>query len=179
MANKKSRPTKSRINSKSKSSRSGKYPGFFARLGRTNLVIICAFVLLIGGFGAWYVKSSEAAGCTSQSFSVQQPGGYGNTCVKAIQSMLDHFYITPYLKICTSGSGRNCQGYYDGIYGYRTAANVKTFQQRYPAILHDGKVGLQTWTALCNAAGNYNTRDAGDYTRAGCTYLTGPLNPIY
>ena len=151
------------------------------RIGHANLAIVATFILVFVGLGTWFVARSEASGCTSQTFSTATPGGYGNVCVKAIQSMLDHFNIGTPLKVCNNGAiSRTCVGYYDGIYGYKTASDVRTFQsespwqQGYPRLTVDGKVGLNTWTQLCLVASG---RDNNDYYRAGCSSLFGGYGP--
>lgn len=147
-------------------------------LGQANLAIAAAFVLVFVSIGTWYIQRSEAAGCLSQTFSIQNPGGYGNICVKAIQSMLDNDRIGSILKTCPYPDPKvsyTCnKGYYDGIFGSKTAADVRIFQlysphaSGYPRLKQDGVVGLSTWTQLCLVAeGN----SPNDFNRAGCSAL--------
>ena len=55
----------------------------------------------------------------------------------------------------------------DGLYGPRTKARVKTFQEQHqPRLTADGIVGQQTWPAL-TAGQDFQILDAVDVTKAG------------
>jgi hypothetical protein len=140
-------------------------------MGRANLAVVAAFVLVFVGLGTWFVARSEAyTPCVYQGFAQ----GNAGTCVKAIQSIIDGARIgAPILKTCPNGEKLSyyCSGgYYDGIYGPRTTTGVYDFQRfarqaGWPNLTVDGRVGSATWHPLCAYAGH------NDRLRAGCSAI--------
>jgi Putative peptidoglycan binding domain len=109
-----------------------RFPGLVQKLGRRNLAIVVAFVLVFAGVGAFYVQRSEAAGsCVWYTFRQ----GSSGQCVKDVQYELVHL-----------GYGNMP---IDGIYGPLTASEVSHFGFSYAGINNSGQVGSRTWSALC------------------------------
>ena len=138
-------------------------------LGRANLSVALAFVLVFAGVGTWYVARSEAAGygCAGNSYSEWQ--AWGSSCVKHIQRMLDVIGGGPYKPLCYVNAS-NILNRCDGDFGPQTKADVVLFQNdtgiRNPP--GGGVVGSRTWRNLC-----LNTKEVGDsydYYAVGCDY---------
>jgi len=140
----------------------------------SNVVVAAVFILAFAGLGTWYVNHSNASsyGCVDQTFGQGLSNSmYGSTCVKAIQSMLDHYHYGPY-SLKTGSS-------YDGIFGSKTYANVVRYQYQRSISSGGGQVGSRTWKWLCYDAKNTRYGDYNDFMRAGCTkwYGYGELDP--
>jgi putative peptidoglycan binding protein len=144
-------------------------------MGHANLAIVAAFMLVFVGLGAWFVNRSEAAsGCVSQSLSQGATG----TCVQTIESMLDHMHnyygFAYWLKSGCPSSQPTCSyGYYDGIFGPKTKADVVRYQYKHAISGGNGVVGSRTWYWLCLNTGPSGFQDQGDYNRAGCSSIYG------
>ena len=153
------------------------------RMGRGNLAVVAAFILVFAGFGAWFVYRSEAASCINLTL---QRGSSG-WCVSVLQDsmqVLSHHY---------GGEVVAWPGTVDGIYGYNTYQSVRTFQsaiigQTNPsgaiiAIQSGGK----TWPEVCfdlnyahsiyvNGGSQYSYwrgRSYTDYQWLGCASVYG------
>ncbi len=92
--------------------------------------------------------------------------------VRAVQQALIALHIQP---AC---------GVADGVYGFMTAASVKSFQGQYnsvgragePSLSVDGKVGAQTWAALFNRAVAVNATAARIQAAARTLANSGPIS---
>jgi len=123
-----------------------KFSGLVRRLGRRNLAVVVAFVLVFAGAGTLYVQRSladaSAGYCVYYKLYEYRPGFYGSQCVKDVEFALTRLGNGPY-NLCTSN-------YCDGIFGPETYADVLHFG--YVAGIpggNGGQVGTRTWQALC------------------------------
>ena len=129
-------------------------PKLVHRLGRRNLAVVAAFVLVFAGVGAFYVQRSQAdtgAGyCVFYKLYEYRSGFYGSHCVKDVQFALNRLSIN--------------SGYPDGIFGPQTRAAVLQFGNLagIPGG-NSGQVGVRTWKAFCVRSYNYPSvaRDMG------------------
>lgn len=127
----------------------------FRATARSRLLLAAALVFL-APMAAVFVSpvAASAASCNTAA-----TGEWSNNCtvsegadsryVVAIQMMVDSQEICPSLNI-------------DGDFGPATLAGVECFQREY-GLSVDGIVGPQTWQAMRNSLGYYNTSGGYNY----------------
>lgn len=111
------------------------------RLGRQNLAILAAFVLVFVGLGTVYISHSEAATSYCVQHQYYEYADWGSQCVRNIQTELKNLYWV------TNGNLT-----VDGDFGPDTKAAVIRFGYGTFGANNNGVVGYRTWLQLCDAA---------------------------
>ncbi len=132
---------------------------FKKRLKRLIPFIIIVFIY--AGFGGWIYSNYMTSQITDEAGSILLRWGSRGAQVKEVQTKLKNwgFY----------------KGKVDGIYGWRTATAVKTFQRKH-GLKIDGVVGNATAKALgmktgtATAARKSTSRSNESYTLAQCIH---------